>query len=105
MSRKNPSTPDKQKEPNSKIAELYGRAPEVYKDEVRRLEVVRNCPFRETLCDVSANRNRVAYIDLNHAGVSSQEKQAIESIYGKDVLPLGICSSWTKRQNENTAKP
>jgi hypothetical protein len=93
-----------ERSPTAYVAELYGRAPDVYKDRVTALEVARLCPFRNTKCDVSANRNRVATLNLNYEGVRD-DARAITAIYGKEPLPLGICSCWTTRQNEIVAKP
>jgi hypothetical protein len=93
-----------ERSPTAYIAELYGRAPDVYKDRKTALEVARLCPFRNTKCDVSANRNRVATLDLDYKGIRA-DANAITAVYGNEPLPLGICSCWTTRQNETIAKP
>jgi hypothetical protein len=98
-------TPKIPKAPNTKIAELYGHAPSTYQDTAQRTTVARGCPIRNSICDVSANRHQTAFIDLDHRGVAPTEKEAIRQIYGDEPLPLGICSCWTKRQNETVAKP
>lgn len=94
----------KEKQPTSYIAELYGCAPAVYKNPETRLSAARKCPFRKKHCDVTSNRNRVALLNLGYEGVASDAK-AITTAYGKEALPLGICSCWTKRQNEDIARP
>jgi hypothetical protein len=93
-----------ERSPTAYIAELYGRSPDVYKDRTTAIEVARLCPFRKTKCDVTANRNRVATLNLTYKGVKD-DAESITGMYGSEPLPLGICSCWTTRQNETAAKP
>src|SRR5208282_4166433 len=90
--------------PNARIAELYGLLPDVFVRPESRIAGVRLCPFRETTCDVSSNRNRVANLDYQYKGVRN-DAIAIQEIYGKEPLPLGVCSCWVRRQNEATERP
>lgn len=92
-------------EPNSRVAELYGRSPQVYRDASSAVKAARLCPIRDSICDVSANRHRVANLNLDYKGIQPNEKQEILETYGDEPLPLGICSCWTKRQNEQVGKP
>lgn len=91
--------------PNAKISELYGRAPDTFKAGRDGHEAARLCPVRGTVCDVSANRHRTAFLDLDHPGISLEEREELLIRYGDDPLPLGICSVWTRRQNESVARP
>lgn len=100
-----PAPSDTQSVPNAKIAELYGRSPEAYTDQQLGQSLVRKCPIRRSDCDVTANRHHTAYIDLHANGVRSEERERIIARYGQERLPLGICSCWTKRQNEQVASP
>lgn len=93
-----------EKTPNARIAELYGLSPEVFANEATRLAGVRLCPFRKTVCDVSSNRNRVANLDFNYKGVRN-DASTIGKAYGKEPLPLGVCSCWVRRQNESADRP
>jgi len=93
-----------EKTPNARIAELYGLSPDVFADAATRLAGIRLCPFRKTVCDVSSNRNRVANLDFNYRGVRD-DASAIRKAYGKDPLPLGVCSCWVRRQNESAEHP
>lgn len=89
--------------PNARVAELYGLSPEVFQSPETRLIGVGLCPFRQTKCDVSANRNRVATLNYNYDGVSA-DAEALRAIYGEG-LPLGICSCWARRRNEAFERP
>ena len=99
-----PSAPGDKKTPNARVAELYGLSPEIFANPDTRLTGVRLCPFRNTICDVSSNRNRVASLDYKHEGVR-KDASAIKEIYGSKPLPLGICSCWVRRQNESVERP
>ncbi|HEY1349895.1 MAG TPA: hypothetical protein VGF67_09750 [Ktedonobacteraceae bacterium] len=95
-----------EKEPNAKIAELYGQAPDIYKDSSAGQIVARTCPVRNSTCDVTANRHQVAHLGLdNRKSITSNEAAEIRNVYGNTPLPLGICSCWTRRQNETEARP
>ncbi|MFZ0818658.1 MAG: hypothetical protein WAM91_01200 [Candidatus Acidiferrales bacterium] len=92
------------KSPNARIAELYGLSPEIFSNTNTRLAGVRLCPFRNTVCDVSSNRNRVASLDYNYKGVRN-DAPSIRKTYGTVPLPLGVCSCWVRRQNESVERP
>ena len=93
-----------ERKPNARIAELYGLSPDVFANKETRLAGIRQCPFRKTICDVSANRNRVANLNYDHKGVRN-DAIAIQTAYGTDSLPLGVCSCWVRRQNESSERP
>jgi len=105
-SRKRSTDPSTPKRPTTYIAELYGHSPEVFKDKTHRLQAVRTCPVRghDAHCDVSANRNSIALLDTGYRGIVA-DVPAIHQNYGKESLPLGICSCWGTRQNETVAQP
>lgn len=67
----------------------------------------RHCPFTDRTCDVTANRADRAFLDLTGRGglVTPEEKSLIIKQYGKQEIPLGICSLMTRRQNEELARP
>lgn len=93
------------RQPTTTIAELYGSAPERFQDPNTAPHLARVCPFRRTKCDVSSNRHQLCVLKLDHRSVAGEERAKIETIYGADALPLGICSCWGKRQYETESRP
>lgn len=89
---------------NTRIAELFGYDPAVFTDD-RRTQVAGQCPIRGAECDVTENRHRTAHLNILHQGIAPRERQTLQRLYGRAALPLGICSCWTKRQNETVARP
>lgn len=64
-----------------------------------------HCPFTKSKCDVSANRGDRAYLDLKHAGVSPEDREAMIERHGDEVKPFGICSLSTQRHHEKIHRP
>lgn len=94
-------------EPATRIAELFGHKPTSFRGP-DRATIARNCPFRgynDAACDVSANRNSAAQIDLNSQGVTGAEAGRVQKQYGSAAMPLGICSCWTQRQFQSAPVP
>jgi hypothetical protein len=86
-------------EPTTKIAELYGQPPGLLRDSDL---LARRCPFRVKECDVTANRHQTAVL---HQQACGDDWAALQTKFGEEPLPLGVCSCWTRRRNETEAKP
>ena len=65
----------------------------------------RFCPFTGVRCDVTANRNDQAFLNLAHAGVPPEDASGVLNKLGSEPVPLGICSLHTQRQNESGYRP
>jgi hypothetical protein len=92
------------------IAELFGAKPgatEVSEGGPNKPDAwaERWCRFTGRICDVSANRGDRAHLDLGGSQVTKDEAAALRSAYGREPIPLGICTVATQRRYETGIKP